>query len=656
LLVSIANLAAAASGTASGVRPAGGFTFDPSTTLAWAVPLILIAPLATFVMALSSVRTRRSSANLAMFGAVVTLLATLLVGWGLAKKAVFLATYPYINMPVAFSGPANFQSFVIEVVLRVDHITVAALVAVEICVIGALGWHQVMGRSEPGPARFHALVSLLLFACAGTLVSVDLAELLAFWGLAGAITYLLLAHRWGLDEVAVGARVALALPFVTDLSLLCGVAWLYSRYGLQNLTALLKILHTNPGWSVRSLVVASILLFIGVAGRMAFWPLHSWLTRTSQAAPPAAAAIAQTVWSVIGIVVLYRLMPIVVASNAQTLQACLYACVVAAVAAPLLALFGNEPRRVITLLGCGVVAVGAAIVVHGFQLPGQQFSTGGYAVAGIACVLAAAPARAGGLLAVSAIASAMRTDDLVEMGDAWRRMRVSALALLVAVLVLSLSAVGAVAFAINSRSGLGIVIGEAVLLVSIGALRVFFAMATGPLRRRRAFEPDRVREAASGSLAWPYWLAAGGAVLLVASLIRGWLDFLDGHKHPQPSVGVYVLWLAVALLGFAAAAIAYTRDKDGALKASAVAGARLGRWSDASARTFDRFLVAPVALIGSRIDARWIPAGEGGLAGALDATGRLVVAGNRLPVVPVLIVIVVVLTVVVGLVAPGVVK
>lgn len=614
--------------------------------------MIVVAPLATFVIALSSVRTRRSSANLAMFGAVVMLLVTLLVGWGLAKRtAPFVATYPYINVPVGFSGPANFQSFVIEIVVRVDHLTVAALVAVELCVIGALAWHQAMGRSEPGPARFHALVSLLLFACAGALVSRDLAELLAFWGLAGAVTYLLLAHRWGVDEVAVRARVALALPFATDLSLLCGIAWLYSRYGLQNLNTLLPILHTNPGWTVRSLVVGSILLFVGVVGRLAFWPLQSWVTGTAQVAPPAASAIVQAVWSVIGIVVLYRLMPIFVASNTQTLQACLYACAVAAVAAPLVALFGNEPRRVITLLGCGVVAIGAAIVVRGSQSPGSTF-----AVAGIALVLAAAPARAAGLLAASAIASAIRTDDLSDMGDAWRRMRVSAVALLLAGLVLSLSAVGAIAFAVNSRSGLGIVTGEAVLLVSIGAIRVFLAMATGPLRRRRAFEPDRVREAASGSLAWPYWLAGGGAILLIASLVPRWLEFLDGNKHPVPSAGVYVLWLAVALAGFAAAAIAYTRDKDGALRASAVSGAWLGRWSNGANRNVDRFLVAPLATIAARLDGRWIPAGEGGIGGALDATGRLAVAANRLPVVPVAIAIAVILTVVVGFVSPGVLR
>lgn len=648
--VLVSHLATAASGAASGSRPSS-FTFDPASTLGWAVPVIVMAPLAAFVIALTSVRTRRSSANLAMIGAVTSMLATLLVGWGLAKTSTpFLATYQYLSLPVAFSGPTNFQAFAINIVLRVDHLTVAALFAVELCMVGALGWHQVMGRAEPGAARFYALTSLLLFGCVGALVSWDLAELLAFWGMAATATYLLLAHRWGIDEAAVRARVALALPFVTDLSLISGVAWLYSRYGTQNLTTLVPILHTNPGWTVRSLVVASILLFIGVAGRLALWPLSSWLTHNSASAPPAAVALTQAVWSVVAIVVLYRLMPIFAAANAQTLQWCVYGCAVAAVAAPMLALLGNEPRRVVTLLGSGVAAVGAAVLIHGSQVPHSTF-----AVAGVACLLAAAPARAAGVLASSAIAAGMRTDDFAEMGDAWRRMRASALALLLSGTVMALSAVGAMSFAVSSRSRLGIVLGEATLLVAIGSLRVFLAVGIGPLRRRRAFEPDRVREAPPSSLGWPFWLALGGAALLIASLIRGWLDFLDGAKHPAPAAGTYVLWIAVALIGFAVVAFAYVRDKDGALRASALSGAWLDRWVSAAGSTVDRFVFTPLSGIATRTD-RWISRGDEGLAGAVEATGRLGALGSRLPGLPVAILAAVILALVVGLVAPGVLR
>jgi len=280
---------------------------------------------------------------MAMFGTVVTLLLTLLVTWGLTKRSTpFVATYQYFNMSVAFSGPTNFQTFGVELVLHVDHLTVVALLAIEICMIAAIGWHQVMGRTEPGAARFHAVLTALLFAFSGILMSWDLAELFGFWAIGGALTYLLLAHRWGVDEAASRARVALALPFVTDLSLLCGIAWLYARYGTQNLNTLLPILHTNPGWTVRSLVVGSVLLFIGIAGRLALWPLSSWITQTAVTAPAAASALAQSAWSVVAVVVLYRLMPIVVASNQQTIRAFISFSLVAAIAGPLLGLLGGR--------------------------------------------------------------------------------------------------------------------------------------------------------------------------------------------------------------------------------------------------------------------------------------------------------------------------
>lgn len=643
---------AAASGAASGARPASaGFTFDPASTLQWAVPFILLAPFAAFLLAVSSIRTRRSAAAMAMFGTVVMLLLTLLVGWGLVKRgSAFQATYQYLSMSVAFSGPTNFQSFAINITMRADHLTVVALAVMELTVLCIVGWHRVMGRSEPGAARFYAEVTALLFACGGVLLSTDLAELFAFWLIAGAVTFLLLAHRWGLDEAASRARVALALPFITDLFLLCGIAWLYSRYGTQELSSLIPILHTNPGWTVRSLVVAAVLLFVGVSGRLALWPLISWITQTAVTAPPASLAIAQSVWPVVAVTVLFRLMPIVVASNVQTVQALTVACAVSAVVAPVLSLLGNEPRRTVALASSGAIAAGTAVVIHSF---GTASTT--LAVAGVAGVLAASPARAGATLAISSIAIQMRTDNFAEMGDAWQRMRASAVALAASAVVVGLSTFGALAFAVSSRSKTGIALGEAVVLVSAAMLRVFLAAAIGPLRRRRAFDPDRVREAPQPSLAWPYWLAATGAALLVAALIPGWLNFLDGLKHPSPSAGSFALWAAAALIGFIAAAVAFVLGKDSVLAASARAGAALNSGTGASAGLVDRFLVAPVLDIARRIDG-WIPEGDGALAKFAVFSGQFAGAAVRAPALPIMIALAALLATLVALLAPGVVR
>ena len=276
-----------------------------------------------------------------------------------------------------------------------------------------------------------------------------------------------------------------------------------------------------------------------------------------------------------------------------------------------------------------------------------------FAVAGVAAVLAVAPARVAAGLALSSIASAMRTDDLTEMGDAWRRMRASSVALLASIVVLGLSGSVALALGVTSRSKLGVALGEGVLLIAIASLRVFLAVAFGPLRRRRTFEPDRVREAPQGAVSWPAWLALVGAAFLVASAITGWLNFLDGQKHPVPGLGSIVVWGAIAVAGFAACAFVYTRGKDGALAASAAGGVLLSRMTTTGFGLVDRFLVEPITDIARRVG-DWIPEGDGALGRFTNASGQLALAAVRAPALPLVIVLAVVMAVLFALIAPGV--
>jgi hypothetical protein len=378
------------------------------------------------------------------------------------------------------------------------------------------------------------------------------------------------------------------------------------------------------------------------------WPFTSWVTQTAATAPPAAVAIVQSVWSVLAIVVLYRLMPILVASSPQAMQVFAVSCAAVAVIAPLLSLLGNEPRRAVALVGSGAAAIGAAVVIQAFR--GQASVV---AIAGVAMVLAAAPARAGAMLAISNIAAAMRTDDLAEMGDAWRRMRASSVALLASVVVVGLSGCGALAYGFSTRSKVGLVLGEAMLLIAIGGLRLFLGASFGPLRRRRAFEPERVREAPREVLGYPYWLALGGAVFLVASLLSGWLNFLDGQKHSNLSVAATIVWAAVPIIGFAGVSFVYSRGKDGALAASAAGGILLDRITSIAFGLADRFLIEPFTDVARRFG-DWIPAGDGALGRFTAASGQLALAAARAPAIPVVVVLAAVLALVFALVAPGV--
>jgi hypothetical protein len=255
-------------------------------------------------------------------------------------------------------------------------------------------------------------------------------------------------------------------------------------------------------------------------------------------------------------------------------------------------------------------------------------------------------------MATSSLAAAMRTDDMAEMGDGLRRMPGSTIAVLASVLVIAASAALATSYAAGTRTRFALAIGEAVLLVSIAGIRVFLAAGTGPLRRRRAFEPDRVPEAPAEALAWPYWLALVGVVITVATLFPTWIGYLDGHGHKAGSAEAVVVWVAAAAIGVGLTSIAYAFDKDGALRASAALGRLLDWIVYGALAALDRFIYAPVAAITVRVS-EWIPQGDGELARASAASGRLALWAARAPAVPLLIALAAVLAIAVGLASPG---
>src|SRR5205807_4631435 len=149
LITGASSILAAASHAATSPRAGGGFHFDPATTLGWAVPLIILAPLGAFVIAISSVRTRLAATNTTLLGVAVSLAASLLVGWGLAgKTSPYIASYVYLNSNVAFTGPTNFENFEVDIAFRVDHLTILAIALINVCIAIVLRWNRFVGRNE----------------------------------------------------------------------------------------------------------------------------------------------------------------------------------------------------------------------------------------------------------------------------------------------------------------------------------------------------------------------------------------------------------------------------------------------------------------------------------------------------------------------------
>ncbi len=592
-------------------------------------------------MVLGSVRTRRGAATTAQLVILVMLAAALMIGWARFRQAgAYRSTNQWINIPVAFTGDQRFQGFGIDLSFRIDHAALAAVIAVLVIFLACLTWHRQAGRAEQGPVRFQVNALLLALGSVGVLVSGDLAELLAFWLVSGVATYLLLGHRWGTEGAGQRSRIALALPFAGDVALLCGVGLLYSRYGTLTLDSLYPILTTTLGVGLKSLTAASVLVFAAVVVRASLWPFTAWQTGTVEA-PAAGLALVGGVWSVMAGSLLFKAQPLLAASGVQGPRIVHYTLAVAAVVGPLLSLLGVELRRSLLLAASGALALALIGVVYPVTI-----------AVGFTGVLAVAAARTAALLAGASAAAAMRTVDLRAMGGGWRRMPRTSAALALSAGVLALA--GLETAMLRPGPAIWIAFVPGLALTALAALRPYFAIAHGELRRRRAFEPERVREVAGSAAGSALFCALVGLAALLLGFFTAWVGFLSAGGHAVSTVGTNVLWVLAPLAGTAAAAWAYSLRKDAGLRLSARLGERFGVVWDQAGGLYDRFFARPGGSIVRAVEDVGVPAVELGIGRALSSTGGLAgLAERRLPWVPTVVGLAVILAVVFGLLAQG---
>jgi NADH:ubiquinone oxidoreductase subunit 5 (subunit L)/multisubunit Na+/H+ antiporter MnhA subunit len=601
--------------------------------------MILLAPLLLFGLIALSVRSRRAAANLALLASLLSLAGVLLAAKAyLGKTTPFDGSYEWLNVATAFSGPTQFQSYVVDLGIRVSHLTTLLLLCALAVSLAVVIWSRAGARGEPSPARYFALLTLLLAAALGVIVSTDLSELYVFWGVGAVATYLLLSNTWSDDASTRAARLSLAVPAVTDVALLAGVALLYSRYGQLNIDQLIPQLNSTQGAGPKSLAVACVLLFAGAAGRLGLFPFHGWLTGAS-GTPTGALAAVQGFWTLMAAGLLFKVMPLFVSANYIPFRVVAVTAAVSAVVVPLLGLAGLDGRRAITAAGIGV----SALAVLAFAYP--------RVVAPAALLLAATGlARCAATLAAGTLVAGMRTSLISEMGEGYRRMRLS-------VLAIPLTAIGLVA-GVGQIAGaslswwwtLAYVLGLA--LATLGIFRVYFLAGHALLPRRRGFDPNRVRHAPPAMTYPPLLLALLAVILSVALFIGRFLVYADHLVHRPLDNLVAVEWIAVPLAGVLLAALLFVVARP--------LGNRLGAgaaslWTSGYGRgrsALRRVAVDAPSQLTEMAEDRGLAAGESRLARFISDAGRIL--RRPVPLLPVLIGLAVLVAVAAGLLAPGV--
>ena len=200
--------------------------------------------------------------------------------------------------------------------LRVD--TLTAIMLVVITTVSALVHLYSWGYmdEDPDQPRFFAYLSLFTFAMLMLVTADNLVQMFFGWEGVGLASYLLIGFWFRKPSANAAAIKAFVVNRVGDLGFMMGI---FGTYLVFDTVSISEILAAAPGmsgatigflgYSVQTMDVLCILLFIGAMGKSAQLGLHTWLPDAMEGPTPVSALIHAATMVTAGVFMVCRLSP-----------------------------------------------------------------------------------------------------------------------------------------------------------------------------------------------------------------------------------------------------------------------------------------------------------------------------------------------------------
>jgi len=226
-------------------------------------------------------------------------LAGLLTAAGLGVSALLVTSHSG-NPPLTFSfewfwfGETSFRfGFLLDTLTATMLLLVHGVaLLVQVYSLGYL-------RDEPAKARYFAFLQLFVGAMLLLVVTDNLLVLYGGWELVGLASYLLIGFWYQRPEAAGAAKKAFLMNRIGDVCLLLGV------FGAFRETGNFQFSMLNAQFSTGT----SLLLFGGVVGKSAQFPLHTWLPDAMEGPTPVSGLLHAATMVAAGVFLLGRIVP-----------------------------------------------------------------------------------------------------------------------------------------------------------------------------------------------------------------------------------------------------------------------------------------------------------------------------------------------------------
>jgi NADH-quinone oxidoreductase subunit L len=200
--------------------------------------------------------------------------------------------------------------------LRVDTLTAVMLVVINTvsALVHLYSWGYM--EEDPDQPRFFAYLSLFTFAMLMLVTADNLVQMFFGWEGVGLASYLLIGFWFRKPSANAAAIKAFVVNRVGDLGFMLGI---FGTYLVFDTVSISEILAAAPGmsgatigflgYSVHTMDVLCILLFIGAMGKSAQLGLHTWLPDAMEGPTPVSALIHAATMVTAGVFMVCRLSP-----------------------------------------------------------------------------------------------------------------------------------------------------------------------------------------------------------------------------------------------------------------------------------------------------------------------------------------------------------
>jgi NADH-quinone oxidoreductase subunit L len=233
-------------------------------------------------------------------------------------------------------------------------------------------------EGDPGFARFYADLSLFGMAMLSLVSANGLIQLFISWELVGLASYLLIGFWYEKFSASEAGKKAFVVTRFGDIGFFVGLAFLAVYFGTLDITAvnLAGMKNTMPPWL---LTTASLLIFCGVAGKSAQFPIHVWLPDAMEGPTPVSALLHSATMVAAGVYLITRLFPFFAASP-TTCQVILAIATITLILSSTIGMVARDIKQVwaystISQLGFMAMGLAAAGLAGNTLFPGYYHLT-----------------------------------------------------------------------------------------------------------------------------------------------------------------------------------------------------------------------------------------------------------------------------------------